>query len=115
MDLTFGCLEKFGVPRPVSVLPRRIVGHEASVFRNNEMLQVQLFERAGDGPAALEIGFTVDVVVVRAGEGEVLCEQHFKTKPVGRQVAIETAAYQFLDGSEHGGVPRTALIGSNRT
>src|SRR4051794_9879345 len=101
VDLDLGDLvaieaEDLRVAKRGPIAPARLVGDTDLIAGLDQPDDLELLERVGVGPAALEVGRAVDAVVARAVEREVAAEDALEEVAVARLVGAVVIAHSLL-------------------
>src|ERR1700680_5340656 len=91
-DLVASEAEELGVSETPAVLGEAFVGHKGLIASDKDFFELVPFDPVGDAPAAHEIGRLVDLVVIGAGETEIVSEGVFDGLAVVRQISSEDSA-----------------------
>jgi hypothetical protein len=80
-DLVAFDRKDLGVPKRLPIFRRHAVQHERMVSGFDELFDLEAHDPLGVRPAAYEIRRSIDVVVGRTREDEIVGEQRFDDRP----------------------------------
>src|SRR6266849_9758691 len=84
--------EEFGIAKILAAFGHTSIGHNGLITFDENSFELMPFNPVGDPPAAHKISGLVDLVVIRAGEMEVVSERVFNGLTVIRQISCEQSA-----------------------
>jgi hypothetical protein len=84
--------KKFGVAKILAVLGHALVGNKGLIALDEDPFEFMPFDPFGVAPAPLEIRRLVDLIVIRTGEAEILCQSILHRAAVICHVGSENGA-----------------------
>src|SRR5947207_2071865 len=92
LDLVALEAEEFGIAKTLAALGHASISHKCLIAFDENSFELMPFNPVGYPPAAHKIRGLVDLVVIRAGEMEIVSERVFNRLAVVRQISSEESA-----------------------